>query len=100
MDAFRRLAARRHDVAVLHLLDPAETDFNYETPSFFLSMEDTRKLFIHPRTLRHAFVTEMQAFLKRTARSLSEAGIYYQAVSTDMAPGQVLASFLRGRSGG
>lgn len=99
MDAFRRLAARRHDVAVLHLLDPAETDFNYETPSFFLSMEDPRKLFVHPRPLRHAFVTEMQAFLQRTARSLSEAGIYYQGVRTDMAPGQVLATFLRGRSG-
>jgi hypothetical protein len=62
IDAFRRLAARRHDVAVLHLLDPTEIDFNYDAPSFFVSMEDTRRLFVHPRTLRSAFVTEMRAF--------------------------------------
>lgn len=97
MEAFRRLAARRHDVAVLHLLDPAEVDFNYDTPAFFTSMEDTRRLFVHPRTLRNAFVTEMRAFLARTARSLSEASIYYQPVSTGDPPATVLGTFLRGR---
>lgn len=97
MDAFRRLAARRHDVAVMHLLDPMEIDFNYDTPSLFLSMEDSRRLFIHPRTLRHAFTVEMRAFLERTARALSEAGIYYHPVRTDEPPAQALGAFLRNR---
>ncbi|HET6344488.1 MAG TPA: DUF58 domain-containing protein, partial [Myxococcota bacterium] len=95
--SFRRLAARRHDVAVLHLLDPTEVDFAYDTPSFFVSMEDTRRLFVHPRTLRSAFVNEMRAFLTRTARALSEASIFYHAVHTDTPPAQALAAFLRGR---
>jgi uncharacterized protein (DUF58 family) len=97
IDAFRRLAARRHDVAVLHLLDPTEIDFNYDAPSFFVSMEDTRRLFVHPRTLRSAFVNEMRAFLTRTARALSEASIFYHPVHTDTPPAQALAAFLRSR---
>ncbi len=97
MDAFRRLAARRHDVAVLHLLDPAELEFPYENPSLFVSMEDNRRLFVHPRTLRSAFVAEMATFLDETARRMSEAGIDYQRVDTREPLGQVLGAFLRGR---
>jgi hypothetical protein len=97
MVAFRRLAARRHDVAVLHLLDPDELSFPYENPSLFLSMEDERKLFVHPRTLRQTFVAEMQKFLDGMSRAMAEAGIDYQRVSTADPPAQVLAAFLRGR---
>ncbi len=97
MQAFRRLGARRHDVAVLHLMDPVEIDFPYENPSIFASMEDERRLFIHPRTLRHAFVTEMQRFLKDTARGMAEIGVDYRLVSTRELPAHVLGTFLRGR---
>jgi uncharacterized protein (DUF58 family) len=97
MVTFRRLAARRHDVAVLHLLDPFELSFPYENPSFFLSMEDERKLFVHPRTLRQTFIAEMQKFLKEIARRMAEAGIDYHLVNTALPPAQVLGGFLRGR---
>lgn len=97
LDAFRRLAARRHDVTVLHLLDPAELEFPYEAPSNFVSMEDTRRLFVHPRTLRNTFVEEMRKFIERTARDLSEAGIDYRCVNTSHPPAQVLGEVLRSR---
>lgn len=97
LDAFRRLAARRHDVALLHVLDPAEIEFPFENPATFESMEDNRKLFVHPRTLKQHYVREMQAFLDRTARSLRESGIDYRQIRTDTAPAQVLGDFLRGR---
>lgn len=97
MDAFRRLVARRHDVAVLHLLDPAELEFPYENPSLFVSMEDERRLFVHPRTLRSAFVEEMAKFLNDTARHMSEAGVDYQRINTREPLAQVLGTFLRGR---
>jgi len=99
-DAFRRLAARRHDIALLHLLDPVEIDFPYENPSTFVSMEDDRRLFVHPRTLRNAYVREMREFLTRTSRALREAGIDYREVRTDADPAQVLGSFLREREAG
>jgi uncharacterized protein (DUF58 family) len=97
MPAFRRLSARRHDVAVLHLLDAAEIEFPYENPSLFHSMEDGRKLFVHPRTLRAAYVEEMKRFLADVGRRMSEAGIDYHLVDTREPPSQVLGRFLRGR---
>lgn len=99
INAFRRLSARRHDVAVLHLLDPAEIDFPYENPSLFVSMEDERRLFVHPRTLRTAYVTEMQKFLADTGRQMAEAGIDYHQIDTREPAAQVLGRFLRGREG-
>ena len=95
--AFRRLAARRHDVTVLHLLDPAELEFPYDNPSVFVSMEDPRRLFVHPRTLRNTFVSEMKKFIDRTSREMLEAGIDYRFVDTRRPVGEVLAEVLRTR---
>ena len=97
-DAFSRLAARRHDVAVLHVLDRAEVEFPYEAPAIFESMEDDRQLFVHPRVMRQAFVEEMQRWLTRTARRMAEAGIDYHQIVTDTPPARALGSFLKART--
>ncbi len=97
LPALRRLSARRHDVAVLHLLDTAELEFPYENPTLFLAMEDSRRLFVHPRTLRQTFVQEMARHLDDTARRMAEAGIDYQRVDTATPPAQTLGLFLRRR---
>jgi uncharacterized protein (DUF58 family) len=96
-DSFRRLAARRHDVVVLHVLDGAEIEFPYENPSTFVSMEDDRRLFVHPRTLRAAYVSEMKKFLADTARFMAECRIDYRLVDTRQQAGLVLGEFLRAR---
>jgi hypothetical protein len=96
--AFHRLSARRHEVVLLHLLDPAEIGFPYESPALFASMEDERRLFIHPRTLRNAYVGEMQRYLERTQRGLRERGVDYQQVLTTTPPAQALGAFLRARA--
>ena len=97
MQTFQRLAARRHDASVLHLIDPAELEFPYESPATFTSLEDQRRLFVHPRTLRATFVEEMRRFIDNTARVLSEAGIDYHCVDTREEPRRVLGEFLRSR---
>lgn len=95
--ACRRLSAAHHDVSVLHLLDPREIDFDYDAPAFFASMEDARRVFVHPRTLRHTFSTEMRKFIERTARDLASAKIAYHQCLTSTPPAQNLAAFLRAR---
>lgn len=96
-DAFRRLSARRHDVAVLQLIDSAELDFPFENPSLFVSMEDERRLFVHPRVLRQAFIAEMRKFLEQTARTMAEIGVDYHCIDTRTQPAPALATFLRSR---
>ena len=84
-------------VAVLNLLTPEELSFPYENPALFVSMEDSRRLFLHPRTLRSRFVKQMQAHLTSTERALRGARIeYWQTVVTEPVT-QLLAKFLSGR---
>ncbi len=96
--SFHRLSARGHDVSVLHLLDKAELEFGYESPALFCSMEDSRRLFVHPRTLRNVFVAEMKKFLTRIERGLTEGRVDYQRIFTDMPAAQALGQFLRPRT--
>ncbi len=97
INEFRQLAARRHDVTVIHLLDDAEINFPYDAPSTFASMEDDRKLFVHPRIMRQTFVKEMKNYIEKTRRELRMAGIHYQMVNTNADPGQIIGEFLRQR---
>jgi uncharacterized protein (DUF58 family) len=95
--ALRRLAARRHDVTLLHLLDPAELNFPYESPAQFASLEDDRRIFVHPRALRAAYVAELERFLASTARLCTEAQIDYHRIDTSTEPARALGEVLRRR---
>lgn len=95
--SFRRLVARRHDVVVIHLMDPAEIRFPFENPSTFASMEDARRLFVHPRSIRSAYVREMEKFLVDMEKSLNESGVDYVRIETDQPLAEALSLFLRRR---
>jgi uncharacterized protein (DUF58 family) len=97
LPSLARLVARRHEVNVLHVLDPAELDFPYENPATFQSMEDPRKLFVHPRTLRPTYIEEMKRFVKEKEQRFGATGIHYNLVRTSEDPGKVIAAFLHAR---
>ena len=97
LPSLKRLAARRHEVNILHILDPDEIDFPYENPATFESIEDNQSIFIHPRTLRQTYLAEMAKFLKETERRFSANGLHYKLMCTAENPGHLLAEFLRSR---
>jgi hypothetical protein len=78
-------------------LDPAEVEFPYDNPALFCSMEDPRRLFVHPRTLRTAYHRQMTRWLDETARAMTEAGIDYHRIDSRSPPAQILGQFLRSR---
>ena len=58
---------RRHDVIVLHVLDPAEIDFPFQQVTMFKGLEALGEVVTEPRSLR-------AAYQKRSAgRSSSES---------------------------
>lgn len=97
--SFRRLVARRHDVVVMHILDRAEIEFPFENPSNFLSMEDQRRLFVHPRSIRGSYLREMTKFLEQIENELTGAGVNYIRVCTDQPADEALRQMLQRRSG-
>lgn len=101
-DALRRLLAlkaRRHDLAVFHLVDPLELTFPFEDPTLFLSMEDDRRLEVNPREIRESYLEEFNRFLAETKATCTAADVDYERVSTDEPLDAVLLRFLARRQG-
>jgi uncharacterized protein (DUF58 family) len=101
-DALRRilqLRARKHDVAIFQILDPAELEFPFDDPTLFLSMEDDRRLEVNAREIRESYLEEVEAFLAQTKALCAEADVDYQLVRTDEPLDAVLLQFLSKRQG-
>ncbi len=102
-DALQRLLAlraRRHDVAIFHLVDPAELTFPFDDPTLFLSMEDDRRVEVHPREIKQSYLEEFGRFLVETKEACTAADVDYELVRTDEPLDKVLLRFLSRRMGG
>ena len=101
-DALRRilqLRARKHDVAIFQILDPAELEFPFDDPTLFLSMEDDRRLEVNAREIRASYLEELQAFLAQCKALCAESDVDYQLVRTDEPLDGALLKFLSKRQG-
>lgn len=99
LDALSRLRARKHDVALFHVLDPDELEFPFEDATRFLSMEDAREIQIDGRSVRRAYLEEMERFRRRAATACAGARVDYRLLRTDEPVGPLLARFLNERAG-
>src|SRR3954471_13160971 len=61
----KRLRHRRHDVLVLHVLDPAEIDFPFQQVTMFKGLEASGEVVRERRSLQAASRREIQSFVKR-----------------------------------
>jgi uncharacterized protein (DUF58 family) len=92
-----QLRARKNDVVVFHLVDPAELTFPFDDPTLFLSMEDERRIEVNPREIKESYLEEFQAFLADVRRQCAEADVEYELVRTDDVLDSVLLRFLARR---
>jgi uncharacterized protein (DUF58 family) len=93
------LRARKHDVAVFHLVDPAELTFPYEDPTLFLSMEDGARVEVNPREIKESYLEEFGKFLEQSRLACTSADCDYERVRTDEPLDGVLLRFLAKRGG-
>jgi uncharacterized protein (DUF58 family) len=96
--ALCELRAQRHDVSVIHVLDPHERTFPYEGLTEFQALETPAKLLVNPSTIRRDYLERMDRFLTATRRTLSAAGVDYHATSTDRPLEETLLDLLVARS--
>lgn len=96
--ALTTLRAQRHDVSVLHILDPHERTFPYEGLTEFHALESTNRLLVNPSAIRKDYLERMDAFLTKTRGTLTAAGVDYHLVSTDRPLERTLLDLLVTRS--
>ncbi|ATB28907.1 DUF58 domain-containing protein [Melittangium boletus] len=100
--ALKRILAlrqRKNDVAVFHLVDPAELTFPFEDPTLFLDMEGEGRIEVNPREIKESYLEEFGSFLAGVKSACAEADVDYELVRTDERLDEVLLRFLgkRGR---
>ena len=98
LEALATLRAQRHDVSVLHLLDPHERTFPYDGLTHFESLENDHRMLVNPTAIRREYQERMDAFLTRCKSTLAAAGVDYHLVETDRALERTLLDVLTARS--
>lgn len=97
LTGLKHLRHRRHDVVVLHVLDPAEIDFPFQQVTMFKGLETLGNVVAEPRSLRAAYQRELQAFITRIRSGCRGQQIDYVLIRTDQPLDSTLRTFLAAR---
>ena len=74
---------RRHDVVLLQVLDPAEMDFPFQSPTEFKGLEDIPEVQADPLVIRRAYRRELESFRQSLQQACRSERIDYFLVRTD-----------------
>lgn len=96
--AFQHLRFRKHDVAVFHLLEKHEIDFNFERPTRFVDLEGGSAVLADPDIIGPQYRKAMRKYLDDVTEVIRDAAIDYHRVQVEEPFEAVLARFLLGRT--
>jgi uncharacterized protein (DUF58 family) len=97
-DGLAHCKHRRHEVIVLHVMDPAERTFPYEKLTRFKDIEGAGSLVANPRSIKRAYLQRLNEYLDRVRRVCLERDIAYELMITDKRYDQALSAYLMRRS--
>ena len=94
----KHFSHRRHDVVLLHVLDPAELDFPFRGATQFNGLEGFPEVQADPVVIRRAYLRELNAFRQSIERVCRSENIDYFLLRTDQPLDAALSSVLATRS--
>jgi hypothetical protein len=94
LSAFQHLRFKKHDLALFHLLDPAELKFEFDRPVRFVDLESSGSIVTEPALIREQYLAEINNFLNLITSGCREFKADYRRVLTDQPYDKVLADFL------
>ncbi len=94
---FQHLRFRRHDVSVLHLLDPQEISFSFRRPIRFVDMEGGGSIFVEPNDIADRYDKALQKYLADLRQVVLESAVDYDRVIINEDYEKVLLRFLTRR---
>lgn len=95
--AFQHLRFRRHDVAVFHLLEQNEVDFEFDRPIKFVDLEGAPPILVDPTTMARQYREAIQEWLDEITQIVRNSAIDYHRVSIEEHYAEVLTRFLLAR---
>jgi len=88
---------RRHEVILMHVLDPAELDFPFQHTTLFEGLEQLPEVIVEPRALRKAYLDQFGQYVRRLQKGCRAHQIDYVLLRTDQPLDVVLSSYLASR---
>lgn len=95
--ALAEVSAFGHEAVVFHVLDPAEAQFDFSDAAIFEDIENGRKLYVDPATVRKSYLGKMRAHAAEAQSACEKRGIGYVQLTTDRPLETALFDFLRQR---
>jgi uncharacterized protein (DUF58 family) len=94
---FQHLRFRKHDVAVFHLIEENEINFQFDRPMRFVDLEGAGPMLIDPTTIAKQYRQAVQMWLAELRRIFRDSEVDYHRVGIEENYADVLARFLLAR---
>jgi uncharacterized protein (DUF58 family) len=98
LKGLREIQSRGHDTVVFHILDRDEVEFPFERMTLFEGMEQMPELLCDPKSLRDAYLAEVEGFADQIRKGCLGLRIDYVRVVNSMPLDVVLTSYLSART--
>jgi len=95
--ALKHFRHKKHEVVVLHTLDPVEVSFPFDDVTQIEDMETNRQVVSDPRAFRKAYLEELAKFLDLVRGGCTTAQIDYALAQTDQRFDLFLGTYLARR---
>ena len=97
-NCFEHLRFRKHDVAVFHLMEQNELDFEFDRPIRFVDMEGGEPILADPTVIGVQYRRAMEMYLESMNEVIRDTEVDYHRICIHENYGDVLARFLLGRT--
>ncbi len=97
-NCFEHLRFRKHDVAVFHLMEQNELEFEFDRPMRFVDMEGGEPVLADPTVIGAQYRRAMEMYLESMDEVIRDTEVDYHRICIHEDYGDVLARFLLGRT--
>ena len=94
LEALKHLHFFKHDVAVFHLLDRQEYDFDFTSPVRFVDLESGADLITDPAVVREAYGDALREYLAALQHGCRQFQVDYHFTYLDQPFDGVLTNFM------
>jgi uncharacterized protein (DUF58 family) len=94
LECFKHLRFYKHDVAVFHLMDRQEFDFDFTRPVRFVDMESGADLITDPAVIRDAYREAVNDYLQALHHGCREFDVDYHLTYLDQSYEGIMTNFL------
>lgn len=96
-EALAHLHHRKHDVALIHLMDKQEINFDFQRPYRFIDLEESGSVVTEPQLIADEYREIVQQFLKDVQTASYDINADYHMLTTDVEIESFLRDFLVAR---